>query len=83
MKKQRQAEILAIIAEEEIENQEMLLDRLRARGFQATQATVSRDINELNLEKAVSENGVSCYMRANRANGEPMEFYRLRKAVRI
>lgn len=73
MKKQRQAEILAIIAEEEIENQEMLLSRLRARGFQATQATVSRDINELNLEKAVSENGVSCYMRANRASGVHFE----------
>lgn len=69
MKKQRQAEILAIIDEEEIENQEMLLERLRARGYHAAQATVSRDIGELNLEKRVSENGVSCYMRAKRANG--------------
>lgn len=69
MKKNRQAEILSIIGAEEIENQEMLIERLRARGYNVTQATVSRDINELNLEKSVSENGVSCYMRARRASG--------------
>lgn len=69
MKKQRQAAILSIIDGEEIENQETLLARLRERGFRAAQATVSRDIGELNLEKSVSENGVSCYMRAKRAVG--------------
>ena len=68
MKQKRQAEILSIIAEYEIENQEMLRDELRKRGYNVTQATVSRDINELNLEKALSENGVSCYMKAQRAN---------------
>ncbi|MCM1334568.1 MAG: hypothetical protein NC084_05310 [Bacteroides sp.] len=69
MKKQRQSEILAIIGAEEIENQEMLIERLRERGYRVTQATVSRDLSELNLEKAVSENGVNCYMRAKRASG--------------
>ena len=63
MKQKRQAEILSIIAEYEIENQEILRDELRKRGYNVTQATVSRDINELNLEKALSENGVSCYMK--------------------
>ncbi len=69
MKKSRQAEILSIISQEEIENQEMLIQRLRERGYNATQATISRDINELDLEKAMSKNGVSCYMKAKRANG--------------
>ncbi len=69
MKKNRQSEILSIIAAEEIENQEMLLERLRERGYSVTQATVSRDINELNLEKTVSRSGVSCYMKAKQANG--------------
>ncbi len=68
MKRQRQNEILAIISEFEIENQEMLCEKLLERGFKVTQATVSRDINELSLEKAVSENGVNCYMRAKVAN---------------
>lgn len=69
MKKKRQAEILSIISSEEIENQETLLKRLRERGCESTQATVSRDLAELGVEKAVSKNGVSCYMKAKQANG--------------
>lgn len=69
MKKKRQAEILSIIAEYEIENQETLREHLQKRGYNVTQATVSRDINELNLEKNISaETGVSCYMKAHRSN---------------
>ena len=63
MKRQRHAEILALISEFEIENQEMLRRKLAERGYNVTQATLSRDINELSLEKALSENGVPCYMR--------------------
>ena len=68
MKRKRQAEILALISEFEMENQEMLRDKLRERGYDVTQATVSRDINELSLEKALSDNGVACYMRAASAS---------------
>lgn len=73
MKRQRQNEILALISEFEIENQEMLCEKLRERGYNVTQATVSRDINELSLEKTLSENGVSCYMRARVANKRHFE----------
>ena len=73
MKRQRHAEILAIISEYEIENQETLRSMLNERGYKVTQATVSRDINELALEKALSENGVSCYMRARHANKRHFE----------
>jgi len=69
MKKKRQAEILSIITEYEIENQEILREHLQKRGYNVTQATVSRDINELNLEKNISaETGASCYMKAHRSN---------------
>ncbi len=73
MKRQRQTEILALISEFEIENQEMLRQKLLERGYKVTQATVSRDINELALEKAVSDTGVSCYMRARTANKRHFE----------
>ena len=73
MKRQRQTEILALISEFEIENQEMLREKLSERGYKVTQATVSRDINELALEKAVSDTGVSCYMRARTANKRHFE----------
>ena len=69
MKRKRQSEILSIISEYEVENQEMLQFLLKERGYNVTQATISRDINELNLEKALSKTGVSCYMKAHRANG--------------
>lgn len=51
MKKKRQAEILRIISSNEVETQEMLLNLLKQKGYDVTQATVSRDINELNIEK--------------------------------
>ena len=63
MKKKRQAEILRIISSNEVETQEMLLNLLKQKGYDVTQATVSRDINELNIEKTVSSNGVNCYAK--------------------
>ncbi len=53
----RQKAILSIIAEKNIDTQEMLSAELRARGFDTTQATVSRDINELGLRKVQSSTG--------------------------
>ena len=51
MKRARQTEILNIIQSVDVETQEQLLDELRARGYSATQATISRDIKELRLVK--------------------------------
>ena len=41
----------------DVETQEQLLDELRARGYSATQATISRDIKELRLVKTLSRAG--------------------------
>ena len=54
MRKNRQETLLKIIEEQEIETQHGLLLALRAEGFDVTQATVSRDIQELKLEKTNS-----------------------------
>lgn len=51
MKKRRHAAILELIAEHSVDTQEELLLLLRGRGFDVTQATVSRDMNELGLVK--------------------------------
>ena len=53
----RQAEILKLIHQVEIETQEELAQKLQERGFRVTQATVSRDIRELKLTKVPGENG--------------------------
>ncbi len=66
MKSQRQEKILEIIASREIETQEQLLDALRVYGYNSTQATISRDIKELRLVKALSSNGAYYYAATNR-----------------
>ena len=53
-KKQRLNEILNLIDLYEIDTQEELTDRLNSLGYNVSQATVSRDINELNLIKKAS-----------------------------
>lgn len=66
MKSARQIAILDIIAENAIETQEDLADALRAHGFQVTQATVSRDIKELRLIKALSPDGAYRYVTSDK-----------------
>ncbi|KIL34315.1 arginine repressor [Cohnella kolymensis] len=57
MKGQRQRKIREIIGTREIETQEDLVDALKTEGMQVTQATVSRDIKELQLIKVPLEDG--------------------------
>lgn len=61
MKPKRQEKILEIIANNNIETQEDLITALRNEGFNATQATASRDIRQLKLVK-VLDNGVYKYV---------------------
>ena len=67
MKSKRQEEILRLIGEHDIETQEQMLDGLRACGIRATQATISRDIKELNLVKQPAGNGAYRYVVAQSA----------------
>ena len=60
MKSRRQALILELIDREPLHSQELLVRRLHQRGFEATQATVSRDIKELGL---VKRSGDGAYQR--------------------
>ena len=61
MKSKRQAQILELIREQDIETQNQMMDALALRGIKSTQATLSRDIKELRLVKKLSPNGVYCY----------------------
>lgn len=66
MKGKRQAEILRIIAETDVETQDQLLSSLRERGMDSTQATISRDINELHLIKELTGHGTYKYAVSER-----------------
>ena len=61
MKSQRQAKILEIISNKNIETQEQLLAELQAEGFRGTQATISRDIKELRIVKELTSLGTYRY----------------------
>ena len=52
MKQKRHDTIIELISKYDIETQEELVAKLNEAGFNATQATVSRDIRELKLSKA-------------------------------
>lgn len=61
MKQKRQLRIIEIINQNAIETQEELALKLREEGFEVTQATVSRDIRELNLSKVPGSDGRQKY----------------------
>lgn len=50
-KRERQQALIDIINSQDVETQEELLDILTSQGFSCTQATISRDIKELNITK--------------------------------
>ena len=56
-KAERQEKIREIITAESIERQEDLVKRLNELGLRVTQATISRDIKELQLVKVPSNDG--------------------------
>jgi transcriptional regulator of arginine metabolism len=68
MKTRRQAIILELIDREGLHSQELLRRRLRQRGFEATQATISRDIKDLGLVKRA---GDGAYQRPGLETANP------------
>src|SRR3954465_12796289 len=55
MKARRQALLLELVDREPLHSQEQVRRRLHQRGFDATQATISRDIQDLGLVKRAGD----------------------------
>ncbi|MEE1061176.1 MAG: arginine repressor [Ruminococcus sp.] len=66
MKSGRHARILELINEFSIETQDELLTRLKDEGYKATQATISRDIKDLRLVKALGSDGKYRYSASSK-----------------
>ena len=66
MKSQRQAKILEIISNINVETQEQLILELERAGVRSTQATISRDIKELRIVKELTSLGTYRYTTAVR-----------------
>lgn len=69
MRISRQNKILELIETHEIETQDMLVSLLREYGYDVTQATISRDIKELQLVKALSPSGKYRYAVSSAQDG--------------
>lgn len=61
MKGTRQKKILELIDKNDIDTQEMLVEKLHESGFEVTQTTASRDIRELKLVKVMTGRGTYKY----------------------
>ena len=68
MRYSRQNKILDLISSVEVDTQERLAELLKESGYNVTQATVSRDIKELQLYKTLSASGKYKYTAASDIN---------------
>jgi transcriptional regulator of arginine metabolism len=75
MKTSRQAKILELIRNHDVETQEELTEYLEREGFAVTQATVSRDIRELKLTKIATDSGRQRYAVISDIESGLMEKY--------
>ena len=73
MKLDRQNVIMEIIAQQDIETQNQLLEALAARGVKSTQATLSRDIRDMRLIKELGPNGNYRYVMAASQDNTDMD----------
>ena len=76
MKNARHQQILYLIHEYDIETQEELASMLNETGFAVTQATVSRDIRQLQLQKIHTPTGKQKYVQSNEGGADLGEKYK-------
>jgi transcriptional regulator of arginine metabolism len=68
LKKDRLIAIRNIIREQAVESQEELLNILKSKGFEATQATLSRDMKQLKIIKSPDAGGKYVYTLSKENN---------------
>ena len=71
MRISRHNKILEIIKTNDVKSQDQLQELLEAAGYKVTQATISRDIKELQLIKSQSKNGTYKYI-SNQSDERPV-----------
>lgn len=69
VKKARHEKILELIRENTIGTQDELVDKLREAGYDVSQATISRDIKDLRLQKAAASSGYRYVLPEEKSDG--------------
>lgn len=82
IRKNRQIKIKEIIAKYDVDTQEGLLELLKKEGYDVTQATISRDIKELGIVKALTPDGSKYkYVLAEKQADVPREENKLKSLI--
>ena len=81
MKKNRQMKVLEIISKHDVETQDELIELLKAEEYYVTQATISRDIRELDLIKVSTQRGTYKYTVSSHAENEKKKTSHLGNAL--
>lgn len=81
LKQQRQQAIARLIGQHGVSNQPQLLELLAGEGVTATQATVSRDLDELGVIKVRSPGGPSVYALPELETDRLVPFDQLRRVL--
>lgn len=81
LKRLRQQAIRQLVLERPVSSQRQVVDALTERGFEVTQATVSRDITELGLHKAARAEGHVYVVPDEAPNGGATSDVRLRRIL--
>lgn len=76
MKQGRQSTILELIENHDVETQDELSALLKGKGYDVTQATISRDIKELKLVKVQSESGAYKYAASGKEPLGKLDIFR-------
>jgi transcriptional regulator of arginine metabolism len=76
VKAKRQHTILSLVGRERLASQEEIRTRLAALGLEATQSTISRDVEELGLARVHDHDGLRYVIPANGAAPVPLGLLR-------
>jgi transcriptional regulator of arginine metabolism len=76
VKAKRQQTILGLVARERLGSQEEIRARLRSMGVEATQSTISRDVEELGLARIHGADGVRYVMPGDGSAPQPLALLR-------
>ena len=77
MKTRRQQAILSLVSRERLSSQHEIRTRLKELGMDATQSTISRDVEELGLARVHDSEGLRYVLPGGEANGGASRLRRL------
>jgi len=72
VKSRRQQAILSLVSRERLSTQQEIGARLRGMGLEATQSTISRDVEELGLARVHDHDGVRYVVRGESGSPGPL-----------